>query len=319
MVASTLVCPPVEAVPVSALSPDSRFEAVRGFMVGALLEVDAPYEIIDPQVDMVERRWLSEEDPQLAVANRRVIVESITAAPDLLTARDAYCGVTGNEVDPVTLLTANNFQDAEKPSGLSAQSQTRPHWPEFLRIAMMEHVLLSQRAVETSTLPDYYRGNPFKKRVAVTVGEHHGRQPAPSLQYGCGNELDFPTRSLRDLVGQIDWFGAKFYRDNAGNRDDSGEPLSDLVRAQQFGACLLYYYEGPEGYWHVDERNNPWQIVLAIYSAMRRNHPQRLPEPELAFSGDMSILHQPRRPYIDVTKINFRDPSLSMQSLGIAA
>ena len=319
MLAPTSVCPSVEAASVVPTT-DSRFEAVRDFMVGQLLVAGATYEIIDPQIDLIEKRWFAEE-PDHAEANRKVIIEAAAATPDLLATAETYSSVTGVQVEPVLAITANHLTDIEKPPELSIKSQKGPLYLMDTRIRMMAHVMLGARTIDASALPEYFKGMPFKSSVVKIDAEHHGMQPFPSLRYGCGYDLGLDLRPYRDIIANVDWFGAKFYRDNAGNRDNLGQPLPDDVRSQELGAYLLYMYDrGPDPYWNISPQNNPWRLVLSIYETFRRNHPSRLPDPEHAFSGDMSLLNKPPRPYIDVTKIDFNNLNQSViDDLGVAA
>lgn len=315
----TSVRPSVEvasAVP----NAGSRFEAVRDYMADQLLVAGANYEVIDPQLALIEKRWFV-ENPEHAEANRKVIVEAAAGTPDLLAAAATYSSVTGVHIEPVLAITANNLTDIEKPSELSLKSQRDPRYTSDTRIRMMAHVLLAAQTIDQSALPEYFKGKPFRSSVVKIVGEHHGMQPFPSLRYGCGYDLGLELRPYRDVIANADWFGARFYRDNAGNRTESGQPLPDDLRSQQLGTYLLYMYDrGPDPYWDVSPRNNPWQLVISLYETFKKNHPSRLSDPEHAFNGDMSLLNKPPRPYIDVTKIDFDNLDQSaIENLKLAA
>lgn len=318
--ASTLVRPAFEAdltEPMPPMTVDSSFEAVSNYAAELLSDLGAPNEIIDPQVVLMESRWFA-DNPEHAAANRKVILEAVAASPDLLAIGGAICRTTGVHLDPVVLVTANNLQDIDKPPELSRQSQNDKQWQASKRVAMMLHVLLSKKTIENSALPEYFKGKLFRQQVANVVGEHHGRQPEPSLQYGCGYRLDLESRLYRDILAPADWFGAKFYRNNPGNLNKLGQPLLDEERSQEFATYLRYLYDGPDGYWYVSDQNNPGRIVLAAYEALRENHPSRLTGPDHAFSGDMSLLDRPREPYIDVTTLDFDDPDALSEQLGLA-
>lgn len=312
--ASTLIRPSLEIV--SELPPmgiDTRFDTVRTYISRVLFECGATDEIVDPQIEILASKWFAGDEAD-AQANRLVIVQAVAATPDLLANRKAYYEVTGVDADPVILITANNMSDLFKPSALSRESQMSTNaWSLLKRVAMMEHVLLCKQGVEQSDLPDIYNGRPFKQPVADIDGEHHGRQSGESLQYGCGVYLDLDTRPSRDIMAPTDYLGGKFYRENSGNCDKFGRPLSDEARSRQYAAHLLYFYDGPDGYWYVSDRNNPGEVARAMYEEGRRNHSRLIPADQ-AFPEDTSYLYGPRKPYIDVTKLDFSDiPVLTQQ------
>jgi hypothetical protein len=311
----TLIRPSIEVV--SELPPmdaNTRFDTVTTYLSRVLFEYDAGDDIVGPQIDILGRKWFANNQED-AHANRRVIMQGVAAIPDLLANREAYRKVTGVDADPVALITGSTMSDVFKPPRLSRESQlSSGAWQLLQRVAIMEHVRLYKQGVEQSDLPDTRNGLPFKQRVADFGGEHHGRQSGESLQYGCGVKLDLDTRPLRDIMAPADYLGAKFDRENSGNCDEFGRPLSDVDRSRQYAAHLIYFYDGPDGYWFSSERNNAGEMARAMYEGGRRNRPNRLMPADQAFPTDISFIYALRKPYIDVTNLDFSDiPALTKQ------
>lgn len=295
---------------------ESHFDTVSSFIEASFRQLGADGAIYDPTISMLERPWYVDDEKD-AGANRRVIIEAVSSLPDALAAGEAISRVTNTYTSQLAIAGADILQDVAKPSKLSRQSQSHEDWQVNQRIAMMVHVLLAKQMVELSALPTFYRGDPFRQLVADALGEHHGRQPNPSFIYGCGHLLGGEGRRVRDAVSCSDWFGAKFYRENRGNEDELGMPLPDEVRSRQFGAYLLYFFGGEGGYWNVNERNNPYQVALAVYEAIRNNHPHRLADPRQVFDGSLEPLQQ-SNPYVNVVRLDFSRP-LTIEDLALAA
>lgn len=279
MVSTTERSPADVGLFLPGIGPIGHFDAVSAYVEAQLKDIGAPAEIIDPTVGLLARPWHA-EDPEDAKVNQVMVVQAVSATLDTLAAGEAIARVTGKFTDPVVMAVANFLQDIEKLPGLSRESQAGVPWTMEKRLAMTRHPRDAKETIERSALPDSYRGNSFRQQVADIDGEHHGRQPRPSLEYGCGHALGRHARRARDAVSNSDWFGGKFYRENDGNVDEFGMPLSDEVRSQQFASYLLYFYVSDGGYWHVNDRNNPWQVARGVYEAIRANHPSRLKDPD---------------------------------------
>ncbi|HUP26156.1 MAG TPA: hypothetical protein VM124_00735 [Candidatus Limnocylindrales bacterium] len=265
-------CPLSAGLVLPELRPDVHFDVISSHVEVVLTGYGAGYDIIDPTVRRLEDFWHPEK-PEDADANRLVVVQAVAAGPDTQANRQAISRVTGVYIDPVPVTVADLLQDIAKPSELSRHSQSGRLWTPSHREAMRDHPDKAMRIILASNFPDYFRGRPFKKPVAVAVGHHHSNQPWPSIEYGCDEALDLLSAPIRDSIAPSDWFGAKFYRANSGNCDEFGRPLSDQVRSLQFWNYLGYFFRK---YWYVNERNNAGQVRCASYETFEANHPSRL-------------------------------------------
>lgn len=258
------------------ITTKTNFGVVGRYVEVVLDTLGATAEVVAPSLELLEGSW-NPSNYVRTQSNRQTVIDALEALPNALANAATIDRVTGTHTDEVVVAEAVIFHDIgkdETDQQVVEDSQAGRPFPISRLEIISAHVKIGKQKIEESRLPVSYRGQAsFRQLVADVVGETHEVQPPPSMEYGCGHKLGNEARRVRDAVSSADWRGAKFGRDNDGNRDEDGKPLSDLVRSRQFLNYLFYLVKD---YWYVSPSNNAGEVALALYETNRSNHPDRI-------------------------------------------